>query len=111
VPSKTAFYLEQGIPTTRAGCIVTSDTKVVRDILYTGNPVEERASLVLRIAPTFFRFGSFEIFKATDPHTGEHTLTHAHISSRYTQHPASMIRHGLPFKAFFFDMLSFFVMR
>lgn len=59
-----------GIPTTRAGCCVTSDTMVERDKYHTGTAIKERASLVLRIAPTFLRFGSFEIFKASDPLTG-----------------------------------------
>ena len=62
----------QGIPTTRAGSIVTSDTMIVRDPLYSGDPIEERASVVLRIAPSFFRFGSFEIFNHTDIKTGRH---------------------------------------
>ncbi len=61
----------KGIPTTRAGSIVTSDTMIVRDPLYTGDPVKERASIVLRIAPTFFRFGSFEIFNQSDVKTGK----------------------------------------
>ena len=43
---------------------------IVRDPLYTGDPIEERASVVLRIAPSFFRFGSFEIFNHTDIKTG-----------------------------------------
>ncbi len=60
----------QGIPTTRAGSIVTSDTMIMRDPLYTGDAIEERASVVLRIAPSFFRFGSFEIFNHTDIKTG-----------------------------------------
>ena len=60
----------QGIPTTRAGSVVTSDSKVVRDMFYTGNPKQERCSVVLRVAPTFIRFGSFEIFKPTDSTTG-----------------------------------------
>ncbi|XP_034336924.2 protein adenylyltransferase SelO, mitochondrial [Magallana gigas] len=59
-----------GIPTTRAGSCVTSDSRVVRDIFYDGHPIQERCSIVLRIAPTFLRFGSFEIFKATDSETG-----------------------------------------
>lgn len=59
-----------GIPTTRAGTCVTSDTRVLRDIFYSGNPIHERATIITRIAPTFLRFGSFEIFKTTDPHTG-----------------------------------------
>lgn len=59
-----------GIPTTRAGTIVTSDTRVVRDILYDGNPIEERATIITRLAPSFLRFGSFELAKAEDSITG-----------------------------------------
>ncbi|MEQ2209920.1 Protein adenylyltransferase SelO-1, mitochondrial [Xenoophorus captivus] len=62
------FFL--GIPTTRAGSVVTSDSKVLRDVYYSGNPSYERCSVVLRIAPTFLRFGSFEIFKPADEFTG-----------------------------------------
>lgn len=63
---------------------MTSDTQVVRDVLYTGNPVSERASLVLRMAPTFFRFGSFEIFKKTDTQTGGHLPSCFALSSALT---------------------------
>uniref|UniRef100_A0A8C6ZJW3 Selenoprotein O n=1 Tax=Nothoprocta perdicaria TaxID=30464 RepID=A0A8C6ZJW3_NOTPE len=66
--SEAMFHL--GIPTTRAGTCVTSDSKVVRDIFYDGNPKNERCTVVLRIASTFLRFGSFEIFKPTDEYTG-----------------------------------------
>jgi len=66
--SEAMHYL--GVPTTRAGTIVTSDSRVVRDIYYTGNPIRERCTVILRIAPSFIRFGSFEIFKATDSETG-----------------------------------------
>ncbi|XP_033625295.1 protein adenylyltransferase SelO, mitochondrial-like [Asterias rubens] len=59
-----------GIPTTRAGSCVTSDTKIIRDIFYTGNPIQERSTIVLRIAPTFIRIGSFEIFKPLQSTTG-----------------------------------------
>ncbi|GFS38767.1 protein adenylyltransferase SelO, mitochondrial [Nephila pilipes] len=59
-----------GIPTTRAGTCITSDSKVIRDIFYDNHPKEEFCSIVLRIAPTFIRFGSFEIFKTLDPTTG-----------------------------------------
>lgn len=56
----------QGVPTTRAATLVTSDTRVERDPFYTGHPVQERASVVCRLAPTFLRFGSFEIFKSKE---------------------------------------------
>eukprot|EP00117_Sycon_ciliatum_P046005 scpid53546/ scgid33002/ Selenoprotein O len=59
-----------GIPTTRAGTCVTSDTQVLRDKFYTGQSAYERATVVLRISPTFLRFGSFEIFKSPDESTG-----------------------------------------
>eukprot|EP00053_Salpingoeca_punica_P012363 m.110812 g.110812 ORF g.110812 m.110812 type:complete len:609 (-) comp15928_c0_seq1:586-2412(-) len=63
--SEAMFHL--GIPTTRAGSIVTSDSRVSRDTHYTGNAVMERVSVITRIAPTFIRFGSFEIFKPLLP--------------------------------------------
>ncbi|XP_012788684.2 protein adenylyltransferase SelO, mitochondrial isoform X2 [Sorex araneus] len=66
--SEAMFHL--GIPTTRAGACVTSESSVVRDVFYDGNPKSEKCTVVLRIAPTFLRFGSFEIFKPTDEQTG-----------------------------------------
>jgi uncharacterized protein YdiU (UPF0061 family) len=55
-----------GIATTRAGTVITSDSRVIRDPHYDGHPIEERCTIVSRIAQTFFRFGSFEIFKSGD---------------------------------------------
>ena len=55
-----------GIPTTRAASLIVSETKVARDKLYTGNVIHEKCSVVMRLAPTFIRFGSFEIFKEKD---------------------------------------------
>ncbi|MBT9567346.1 MAG: YdiU family protein [Thiobacillus sp.] len=48
-----------GIPTTRALCIVGSDHPVYRED-------EETAALVTRLAPSFVRFGSFEVFYYRD---------------------------------------------
>jgi uncharacterized protein YdiU (UPF0061 family) len=53
-----------GIPTTRALSLALSGDKVVRDMLYDGNPKEELGAIVARVAPSFVRFGSFEIFAA-----------------------------------------------
>ncbi|XP_032738619.1 protein adenylyltransferase SelO, mitochondrial isoform X2 [Lontra canadensis] len=66
--SEAMFHL--GIPTTRAGACVTSQSTVARDVFYDGNPKYEKCTVVLRIASTFLRFGSFEIFKSADEHTG-----------------------------------------
>jgi uncharacterized protein YdiU (UPF0061 family) len=56
--SEAMHYL--GVPTSRAASIVVSnDTTVVRDKLYDGNAKHEKCSVVLRVAPTFIRFGTF----------------------------------------------------
>jgi len=51
----------QGIPTSRAAAVVVSDDPVVRDQFYNGFPKTEKAAIVLRLAPSWFRFGSLEI--------------------------------------------------
>lgn len=38
-----------------AGSCVTSDTRIIRDIFYNGNPIREKCTIILRIAPTFLR--------------------------------------------------------
>ncbi len=50
-----------GIPTTRALSLVKTGEKVVRDMFYDGNPREEDGAVVCRVAPTFLRFGNFEL--------------------------------------------------
>ena len=62
--SEAMHYLD--IPTTRALSIITSDTPVFRDIEYNGNIQRENASIVTRLAPTFIRFGSFQIADPLD---------------------------------------------
>ena len=53
--------LKIGIPTSRAATLVVSDDPVVRDQFYDGRPQSERAAIVLRLAPSWFRIGSLEI--------------------------------------------------
>jgi uncharacterized protein YdiU (UPF0061 family) len=53
-----------GIPTTRALSLVGTGELVTRDILYDGNPRPEPGAVVCRVAPSFLRFGNFEIFAA-----------------------------------------------
>jgi uncharacterized protein YdiU (UPF0061 family) len=50
-----------GIPTTRALSIVTTGEPVIRDVLYDGNAAPEPGAVVCRVAPSFLRFGSFEL--------------------------------------------------
>ncbi|MGA2393921.1 MAG: protein adenylyltransferase SelO [Candidatus Lustribacter sp.] len=50
-----------GIPTTRALAMVTNDDQVIRESI-------EQAAIVVRLAQSFVRFGSFEIFAARGEH-------------------------------------------
>ncbi len=52
------------VPTTRALSLSLTGDKVLRDILYNGNPAYEKGAIVARVAPTFIRFGSFQILAA-----------------------------------------------
>jgi uncharacterized protein YdiU (UPF0061 family) len=60
--SEAMYYL--GVPTTRSLSLVTTGDKVLRDILYNGNPAYEDGAVVCRVAPTFIRFGNFQLFAA-----------------------------------------------
>lgn len=53
-----------GVPTTRALCLMATGEEVVRDMFYDGNPKPEPGAIVCRVAPSFTRFGNFEIFAA-----------------------------------------------
>ncbi len=64
--SEAMYYL--GVPTTRALSLSLSGDQVMRDILYNGNPAEEKGAIVARVAPSFLRFGSYEIFSARGDH-------------------------------------------
>lgn len=50
-----------GVPTTRALSLIDTGEAVVRDMFYDGHPVEERGAVVCRVAPSFIRFGHFEL--------------------------------------------------
>ena len=62
-----------GIPSSRALCVTGSDTPVWRE-------KQERAAMLLRLAPSHVRFGHFEYFYYTQQHEalkqlGEHVLS------------------------------------
>ncbi len=50
-----------GVPTTRALCLVATGEPVVRDMFYDGHPQTEQGAIVCRVAPSFIRFGNFEL--------------------------------------------------
>lgn len=53
-----------GVPTTRALSLVSTGQTVVRDLFYDGHPRPEPGAIVCRVAPSFTRFGHFEILAA-----------------------------------------------
>lgn len=50
-----------GVPTTRALSLVATGDLVVRDMLYDGNARPEPGAVVCRVAPSFTRFGNFQL--------------------------------------------------
>lgn len=53
-----------GVPTTRSLALVTTGDQVLRDVMYNGNAAYEAGAVVCRVAPTFIRFGNFQLFAA-----------------------------------------------
>ena len=62
--SEAMFYL--GVPTTRALSLVATGEEVMRDMFYDGRPGYEPGAIVMRVSPSFLRFGNFEILAARD---------------------------------------------
>ncbi len=60
--SEAMHYL--GVPTTRALSLVATGEQVMRDMFYDGHPAYEPGAIVMRVAPTFLRFGNFEMLAA-----------------------------------------------
>jgi len=50
-----------GVPTTRALSLVTTGEAVLRDMFYDGHAEPEPGAIVCRVAPSFIRFGNFEL--------------------------------------------------
>jgi len=63
-----------GVPTTRALSLALSGDQVLRDIMYDGNPSYEKGAVVCRVAPSFLRFGNYEIFTAREDYDTLRTL-------------------------------------
>jgi len=53
-----------GVPTTRALSLVGTGDPVVRDMFYNGDTAAEPGAIVCRVAPSFLRFGSYQIHTA-----------------------------------------------
>ena len=57
-----------GVPTTRALSLILSGEQVMRDMFYDGHPRHEPGAVVCRVAPSFTRFGHFQIHAARQDH-------------------------------------------
>ena len=93
------YYL--GIPTTRAGTVITSDSTVERDPYYDGNNIHEKCAIISRIAPNFFRFGSFEIFKQSSdgragPSADDNQLKKQLLDHVLLYYPDITRKHAIP---------------
>jgi serine/tyrosine/threonine adenylyltransferase len=92
--SESMYHL--GIPTTRALSLCLTGDKIIRDIMYDGNAKYEPGAVVCRVAPTFIRFGNFEIFASRNDVTTLKTLTDFTIKN-YFPHLISCHSHA-PFR-------------
>ena len=72
-----------GVPTTRALSLVSTGETVIRDMFYDGNPKAEPGAVVCRVAPSFLRFGNFEILSASGEHDLLKKLTDFLIEDHY----------------------------
>ena len=57
--SEAMYHL--GVPTTRALTLATTGTEVMRDMFYDGHPALEPGAIVCRVAPSFLRFGTYQL--------------------------------------------------
>mmetsp|Transcript_46718 Transcript_46718/g.77602 ORF Transcript_46718/g.77602 Transcript_46718/m.77602 type:complete len:765 (+) Transcript_46718:28-2322(+) len=55
------FMHAVGVPTTRALSLVETGDSVYRDMFYDGRIKAEKGAIVCRVAPSFIRFGSFQL--------------------------------------------------
>lgn len=71
--SEAMYHL--GVPTTRALSLALTGDQVLRDVMYDGHPAYEKGAVVCRVAPSFLRFGNYEIFAAREDEKNLKILT------------------------------------
>lgn len=80
--SEAMFHL--GVSTTRALSLSLTGDKVMRDVLYDGNPAYELGAVVCRVSPAFIRFGSFQLLSARKEFENLKKLTDYTIKHHYS---------------------------
>lgn len=88
--SEAMFHL--GVPTTRALSLVVTGDAVVRDMLYDGHPAPEPGAIVCRVAPSFLRFGNFQLFSARDDVDSLRLLTDYAVETHFPEIAAKFER-------------------
>ena len=73
-----------GVPSTRALSLSLTGDKVLRDVMYNGNPAHEKGAIVSRVAESFLRFGNFEIFSSRNDIKNLKILTDYTIKSHFS---------------------------
>ena len=81
--SEAMFHL--GVPTTRSLSLMLTGDQVLRDMMYDGNAAYEKGAVVCRVAPSFIRFGSFQIFASRKDHKNLQKLTDYTIRQFFPQ--------------------------
>jgi len=74
-----------GVPTTRALSLVATGDSVVRDVMYSGDPQPEPGAIVCRVAPSFVRFGHFELQASRRDHALLRALSDYTITRHFPQ--------------------------
>ena len=81
--SEAMYHL--GIPTTRALSLVGTGELVERDMFYDGRPAMEPGAIVCRVAPSFLRFGNYQIHAARQERDLLAELVHWTISEHFPE--------------------------
>lgn len=81
--SEAMYHL--GIPTTRALSLCFTGENVVRDMMYNGNPQEEKGAVIIRTAESFLRFGHFELISAQKEYNTLQNLTDFTIQNYFPE--------------------------
>jgi uncharacterized protein YdiU (UPF0061 family) len=71
-----------GVPSTRALSLITTGEPILRDMFYDGRAAMEPGAIVCRVAPSFIRFGNFEILASRQNHKALRDLA-AHTLARH----------------------------
>lgn len=73
------------VPTTRALSLAITGEQVMRDMLYDGHPEYEPGAIVCRVAPSFIRFGNFQLFASRQEYTELRLLADFTIRHHFTE--------------------------